>query len=271
VLLLGWLASAGSAAMFLVAQKVMLTLAVLLQVINRAAFPSASRLVHQDLPAALALATQLLRFYLVVIIPLFLLVAFHAGDVLALLFGQAYVEAAEVLIVLLAALPFLVVSNSLQLLLMALPRPTAVLAARIGGAAVLLALGLFLIPRTGATGAAVALAAGEVASTTALFLFVLRATGGVPWDRRCFAPLAAGAAAALVYAATQAWPFFLKLPLAAAIYLVLVVLLGGLSLNEIRSIPWLLLGVARGEGSPQQRQQDAGVKPVAEDLSEHQP
>jgi O-antigen/teichoic acid export membrane protein len=271
VLLLGWLASAGSAAMFLVAQKVMLTLAILLQVVNKAAFPAASRLVQVDLPAALGLATQLLRYYLVMIIPLFLLVAFHAGYLLALLFGETYAEAADVLIILLAALPFLVISNSLQLLLMALPRPAAVLAARIAGAAVLLALGVLLIPRMGAAGAALALAAGEAVSTAALFLFVIRATGGVPWDRRCFAPLLAGAAAALTYAAVQAWPIFVKLPLAAAIYLVLVVLLAGMTLREIRAVPLLLLSVARGEGSPQQRPQDAGVKPGSEDLPEHQP
>jgi O-antigen/teichoic acid export membrane protein len=271
VLLLGWLASAGSAALFLVAQKVMLTLAVLLQVINKAAFPSASRLVQNDVPAALRLATQLLRYYLVMIIPLFLLVAFHAGYLLALLFGQAYADAAEVLIILLAALPFLVVSNSLQLLLMALPRPAAVLSARIAGVGVLLALGVFLIPRTGASGAALALAAGEAASTALLFLFVVRATGGVPWDLRCFAPLAAGAAAALAYASVQAWPIFLKLPLAAALYLGLVVLLAGLTPRELRSLPLLLLSVARGEGSPQQRPQDAGIKPAAEEPSEHQP
>lgn len=271
VLLLGWLAGAGAAALFLVAQKVMLTLAILLQVINKAAFPSASRLVHEDLPAALALATQLLRYYLVMIIPVFLLVAFHAEYLLVLLFGQAYAEAAKVLVILLAALPFLVISNSLQLLLMALPRPAAVLVARIGGAAVLLSVGFFLIPRTGATGAAVALAAGEVTSTTALFLFVLRATGGVPWNRQCVAPLAAGAAAALAYAVVQAWPILLKLPLAAAIYLALVVLLDGVKPGEIRSIPLLLLGVVQGKGSPQQRQQDAGIKPAAEDPSEHQP
>jgi O-antigen/teichoic acid export membrane protein len=275
VLLLGWLANAGAAAMFLVAQKIVLTLALLLQVVNSAAFPSASRLVQEDLPAALTLATQLLRFYLVVIIPVFLLVAFHAGGVLTLLFGEGYAIAADVLIILLAALPFLVISSSLQLLLMALPRPTAVLAARVAGAAVLLALGVLLIPRMGATGAALALAAGEAVNTALLFLFVVRATGGVPWDRRCFAPLAAGASAALVYTVVQAWPIYLKLPLAAAIYLCLVVVLAGVNLHEIRAVPSLLLGVARGEGSPQQRPQqrpqDAGVKPGAEDLSEHQP
>jgi O-antigen/teichoic acid export membrane protein len=271
VLLLGWLANAGAAALFLVAQKVMMTLAVLLQVVNAAAFPSASRLVQEDLAAALRLVTQLLRYYLVMIVPLFLLVAFHAADVLRLLFGPAYADAAKVLVILLAALPFLVISNSLQLLLMALPRPTAVLTTRIAGAAVLLALGLLLIPRSGATGGALALAAGEGANALLLFLFVVRATGGVPWDLRCFAPLAAGAAAALAYAAVQTWPIFLKLPLAAVVYLGLVVLLAGVSFREIRAVPLLLLSVARGEGSPQQRPQDAWIKPAAEDRSEHQP
>jgi O-antigen/teichoic acid export membrane protein len=221
----------------LIAPLIIMTLAILLQVINKAAFPSASRLVHDDLPAALRLATQLLRYYLVMIIPLFLLVAFHASYLLVLLFGETYAEAADVLIILLAALPFLVISNSLQLLLMALPRPAAVLAARIAGAAVLLSLGALLIPRAGAAGAALALAAGEAVNTTVLFLFVVRATGGVPWDRRCAAPLLAGAAAALAYAAFEAWPIFLKLPLAAAIYLGLVVLLAGVTLHEIRAVP----------------------------------
>lgn len=274
VLLLGWLSTAGSAALYLVAQKVMLTLAVLLQVVNKAAFPAASRLVQQDLPAALRLATQLLRYYLVIIIPLFLLVAFHATAVLALLFGPAYAEAAETLVILLAALPFLVVSNSLQLLLMALPRPAAVLSARIAGATVLVALGVLLIPRMATAGAALALAAGEVTSTTALFLFVRRATGGLPWDLRCFAPLAAGAAAALVYAAAAAWPIVIKLPLAGVIYAGLVLLLRGVSLLELRSVPLLLLSVARGEpvtASAQQRPQQAGVEPGAEESRKHQP
>jgi O-antigen/teichoic acid export membrane protein len=271
MLLLGWLSTAGSAAMLLVAQKVMLTLSILVQVINKAAFPATSRLVHEDPPAALRLATQLLRLYLVVIIPLFLLVAFHAAETLAVLFGPAYADAAKVLVILLAALPFLAANNSLQLLLMALPRPAAVLTARIVGAATLLSLSLLLIPRMDAAGAAAALAVAEVVSMAVLFLFVRQATGGVPWDLRCFAPLAAGAAAAAAYAATGAWPVLLKLPLAAVIYVGLVLLLGGLSLQELRSVPLLLLSVARGEASAEQLAQQSGIEPGAEQLRERQP
>jgi O-antigen/teichoic acid export membrane protein len=271
VLLLGWLSTAASAAIFLVAHKVMLTLAILVQVINKAAFPATSRLVQHDLAAALRLATQLQRFYLVVIIPLFLLVAFHAADVLVLLFGPAYADAAQVLVILLAALPFVAVNSSLQLLLMALPRPVAVLSARMVGAATLLSLSVLLIRRMDAAGAALALAAAEIASMATLFLFVLRATGGAPWNLRCFAPLAAGAAAAATYTVTAAWPVLLKLPLAAFIYTGLVLLLGGISLQEMRSVPLLLLSVARGEASTQQLSQQPGVEPGAEQLRKNQP
>ena len=119
--------------MFLVAQKIMLTLVLLLQVINNAAFPTASRLVHQNMPAALLLARRLLRYYLVPIVPVFLLVAFHARDLLSLIFGESYRDAAPVLIALLAALPFMAATRSPQLLMKAIPRPMSVLAARVGG------------------------------------------------------------------------------------------------------------------------------------------
>jgi hypothetical protein len=55
-----------------------------------------------------------------------------------------------------------------------------VLAARvIGTAAVLLSLGALLIPRGGGGGRAGS-GAGEAVNTTVLFLFVVRATSGVP-------------------------------------------------------------------------------------------
>lgn len=279
VLLLGWLATAASAAMFLVAQKVMLTLALLLQVINNAAFPTASRLVHQDMPAALQLAKQLMRYYLALIVPVFLLVAFHASEVLTLLFGAAYAEAASVLIILLAALPFVTATSSLQLLLKALPRPMLVLAARAGGATVLLTLALLLIPRMGASGSAFALAAGEAVSTLLLFLFVRRATGGVPFDLRCAAPLAAGGAAAMLYLGIGAWPLLLKLPLAAVVYVGLALALRAMTPKEIRDLAMLMLaaysgkapaagpGPASGQPTPQQ----PGVKGGTQQQREDQP
>ncbi|MDX1381030.1 MAG: flippase [Xanthomonadales bacterium] len=279
VLLLGWLATAASAAMFLVAQKVMLTLALLLQVINNAAFPSASRLVLQDMPAALQLARQLMRYYLVLIVPAFLLVAFHAGEVLTLLFGADYREAGPVLVILLAALPFVTATSSLLMLLKAIPRPLSVLAARSGGAAVLLGLAIVLVPRLDAQGAAIALAVGEAVSTLLLFVFVRRATGGVPWDLQCTAPLAAGAAAAGLYALVGAWPIWLKLPVAAAVYVGLALALRAMTLVEIRDLSRLMFRALRGprgakgerERSGQDARQQSGIERGPQQDSKDQP
>lgn len=245
ILLLGWLSTATAAAMLLVAQKVMLTLALLLGVIIGAAFPSISRLVHSDMPAALRLSARLVRYYLVLIVPAFLVVAFHADAVLRLLFGAQYAGAAPVLIILLAALPGVIAGSTLQMLLRALPRPSAVFLSRAAGAAVLLALAVALVPRLEATGAAIALAAGETVSTVLLFLFVRAATGGLPWDRYCLAPLLAGAAAALPYAMLAAWPIALRLPLAAAIYVGLVLALRGMTIGEARDFLAVLLATLR--------------------------
>ncbi len=246
-LLLGVLATATAAAQFLVAQKLMLTLAILLEVINTAAFSSISRLVHKDAAAALALAAQLLRYYLVFTVPLFLLVAFHAEEVLALLFGPGYAAAGPVLMVLLTQLPFLAISGSLQLVLMAIPHPMAVLGSRVAGAAALLAFSFWLIPGLGAVGAAAALVVGEITSCLLLFLYVKRATGGVPWTTRSVSPLLAGAATALFYKAIFAWPLLLKLPLAALTYVGLAILLQAITLTEFQHLPALLRAVVRGE------------------------
>ena len=54
-ILLGWLASAEPAAMFLVAQKIMLTLALLMMLINQSAFPSLSRMMRDDRAGAVSL------------------------------------------------------------------------------------------------------------------------------------------------------------------------------------------------------------------------
>lgn len=275
VLLLGWFASTQSAAGFLVAQKVMLTLVMLLVVINKSAFPTASRLMAGDPAPALKLAARLMRYYLSIIVPLFLLVAFHARALLTLLYGPMYAPAATVLTFLLVALPFVAVSNMLQFLLMAMPRPRAVLLGRAAGAIVLLTLAALWIPHLGAEGAALALVAGELTSMGAMYLFVRHATGGQPWNIRCFAPLAAGAVAAGLYAACAAWPVALKLPLSALAYLASALLLGAVTLDELRGLLPLLRslspGVAMRDSSTKKTEDRAWIKGSAGQNPENQP
>ena len=252
VLMLGWLGNTGAAAEFLIAQKLMLTLAVLWYVISRSVFPSASRLLPTDAPAALALVADLLRYYLAVIVALGLLLGLFANEVLALLFGATYADSGAVLLVLLAALPFLAVSHSLLTLLRARPLPRAVLAGRITSALVLLAVAALLIPAHGAIGAAVAVVAGEAAAMLLLFYLANKALGGVPWNRRCAVPLVAGAVAALLYVMLNVmfedWGPMLGLPVATCAYGALLLLLRGISWRELGAVPALLASAVRRQG-----------------------
>jgi len=243
ILLLGWLDTPESAADFLVAQKLMLTMAILLQVINSSAFPTASRLLSNDRSGALGLLSSLLRYYLVIIIPATLLLTLYANEVLALFFGAAYSNSGPVLIVLLAALPFLAISHSLTVLLRALPKPRAVLAGRIVSTLTLFLLALILIPRFGAAGAAAAVVASEAVGMVLLFFLVKLSIGAVPWNSNCFAPILAGVVTTLFFLATDSWPVYFGLPLAALVYVLAVWMMKGVTADELKSLPHVLLSV----------------------------
>lgn len=250
VLLLGWLSTAESAAGFLVAQKVMLTFAALVIVINRAAFPSTSRLLTGDSADALALLANLLRYYLVMIAPMFVLIAFFAEPFLVWLFGAEYAGTGLTLIVLLVALPFLALNHFQLFLLRALPRPRWVLITRIVGAVVLLPLAVVLIPRAGMPGAAMAYVGSEIAAMAMLLFVVREATGGLPLNLRCAGPIVAGAAAALAYWLAADWPVLLSLPLAVVIYVAAVLLTGGVTVDELRALPELVRRTVREPTQP---------------------
>jgi O-antigen/teichoic acid export membrane protein len=196
---------------------------------------------RQIYPEALGLLANLLRYYLVIMLPLVLLLGLYADEILALLFGSVYASAGTTLIFLLAALPFLAVSHSLRLLLRAIPRPRAVLASRVVGTVTLVVLAAAMIPRYGATGAAVAVVASEVSGMTLLFWLVYRSIGAVPWNRRCFVPLLACGLALLAFMFTVAWPVLFRLSIAAIVYAMVVGLLKAITFDEIRSLPHVLL------------------------------
>ncbi|MEE4292348.1 MAG: flippase [Xanthomonadales bacterium] len=241
VLLLGWLADTESAALFLVAQKVMLTLLTLLGISTTAAFPSISRFLSHNKQEALDLAARILRYFLVVTTPLFLLVIFHARFLIELLFGSEYRDSAAALVILMTAIPFLAAAGGARMLLRAIPKPASILGARLLGAMVLLTTSLWFIPEHGTMGAAAALAAGEIVSSVLMLAAVRRATGGLPWCSRCLAPLLAGLASATVYIALGPWPLFARLLIAAVTYGLLVILLKGITTTELRSMPGLFL------------------------------
>lgn len=247
LLLLGWLSTPASAADFLVAQKLMLTMIILLHVINNSAFPSASRLLVLDSAIALNLVADLLRYYLVLIIPGILVLALFADQILNLLFGVEYSDSGPVLMLLLTALPFLAISDSLQLVLKAIPKPKAVLTARIVSTLVLLVIAVLFVPRYGALGGAAAVVAGEAAAMVLLFWLVKRTLGATPWNARCYAAILAGVITALVLVLTQSWPLLFRLPFAAIVYILSAGLMKAVSVHEFRSVPHLISAALKND------------------------
>lgn len=251
ILLLGWLGTAASTADFLLAQKLMLTMLILLEVINNSAFPAASRLSSSGAPQALELVSRLLRYYLVLIIPVIFVLALFAHDILALLFGHKYTNAGPVLIVLLLALPFLAVNQSLLLLLRAIPKPATILTGRSASTVVLLAAAGLLIPSFGAIGAAAALVISEAMGMLLLFWLAQRVTTTAPLNTRSLAPLLAGAVATAVFMLADGWPLTFALVLAACVYVLALWSLQAVSAAELRSIPHVILAALREDRGPQ--------------------
>jgi O-antigen/teichoic acid export membrane protein len=245
ILMLGWLDTSESAANFLVAQKMMLTMGILIHVINQAAFPSTSRLLSTGTKQALDLLSSLLRYYLVLITPMILILAWYADEVLALLFGAVYTNAGPVLIVLLAALPFVAISNSLQQLLRSIPRPGDSLLARIASTLALVVMCLVLIPRYGVTGAGLAVVVSEAMGMSLLFWLVKRALGAVPWTARCLMPLPAGLIAVLVFVQLKDSSEWLAMILSVLVYALAAWLMKAVSSDELKSLPALLTGLLR--------------------------
>ena len=102
-------------------------------------------------------------------------------------------------------------------------------------------MAFWLIPDKGTVGAALALAAGEITSSLLMLAAVYRATGDLPIDRLCLAPLLAGLVSAAAYVFLDSWPLAGRIAAAAAVYTALVFLLKGISMKEVRTMPGLFL------------------------------
>lgn len=169
-------------------------------------YPLLTAAMEHDRPLARTRLLLLLRLTLLGGVPVAIVLALGAEDLLRLVFGDRYGDAAGTLRLLSAT----TVLAGVSLLLL-----YALLAARLERRAVramVAALGLnvvanaILIPRYGPEGAAAALVASDVAMVVALGALVRRLLFGLPLARLLAAPAAAGLAAALAALALGALP-----------------------------------------------------------------
>ncbi|MEM1110320.1 MAG: oligosaccharide flippase family protein [Pseudomonadota bacterium] len=234
ILLLGLLANSATAAIYLVAQKVVLTAALLPILVAKAAFPSTSRMVHSDPGATAQLQSVLVRLTLVATLPITAAMILLAEPIILQLFGQNYKAAVVVFQVLSLTLPLFALGTFQETFLMALPRPRALLNCRIISSAVHVVLVALLIPDFGATGAAIGCLAGQLAFTIATAIAWYRTGRPLPLSLRLLAPLGASAIAAVTFLLIPDAGPWLKAFIAAIVYIMAVFLFRGVDLEELK-------------------------------------
>ncbi len=236
ILLLGILTGPVTAGVFLVAQKLTITVWQLATVFLIASFPEVSRRVEKDKQAAISLQADVLRYLLVISIPFVVTAIIFAKPMVVFLFGQAYVQAAVVLTVLALCLPVSFAVGCLRQLLFAAACPGKAFTGYLFGTSVHIALAILWIPLAGPTGAALACFTGEVFVLLTLVFFVLRQLQVSLWLPRAFSPIAAGVVLGLVISALLPANIFVLTIVGIIIYTALLFMFGSINKVEVLAV-----------------------------------
>jgi O-antigen/teichoic acid export membrane protein len=178
------------------------------------------------------------RLLVIVTLPLTAGLVAVGPALLRVVYGDDYRDAGSVLLVLVAVLPFVVVSSVSASLLSGFDDARTPLLAGVFAALVNIGLAFALIPRYDATGAAAANAGAQVAATFALYAAARRLSGPVEWRPASLARCAlaatgcAVAAAAAVRVVGGAGGIALAIAAGAAAFTALALLLRVLSADD---------------------------------------
>lgn len=200
VLLLAWLASATSAGEFLASHKIILSIATIGIIFQTNAYPVASRLAAESPAAALRFQMNVLRYALIVMVPLIVLGAIYAEPLIQAIYGSAFRTSPLVFFWMLFTIPVFEASIAMQDVLTATRKNNAVVIANTAAMFVHIAVGIAIIPGHLGVGAALASLAGELVGLLLLAGFVWHGSRHFPFSGRMLVPFLGGG---LMYAAMQ--------------------------------------------------------------------
>ena len=157
------------------------------------------------------------RLLLVVTFPLTALSAALGPAAVRLVYGDGYTRAGQVLLVVLAAVPFVAVFHVAAGLVQGLGRLRVLIAASVAGTVVDLAVAFALVPRHGAVGAATANSLAQAVAALAVVGYAARFTRGTAWrlGRLVAAAGAAAGAGGVAWGAVTALPDLLGIVVGA--------------------------------------------------------
>jgi O-antigen/teichoic acid export membrane protein len=196
-IMMGGLATPQSVALYTAADRLTGAAGLGPNMFNAALYPALSRVASKSFAEAKALTARCLRLLLVAAVPIAALTTIFASDILRLVFGPTYVDAAPALQLLAWILPVRGTQSLLGSQLAAMNRESALARARSIGLSVFLVMAPLLILRFGYVGAAAAVLVCDSLQLSVYFVLLYK-TQDAPNVAAAF--LAPGTAAAVALA-----------------------------------------------------------------------
>lgn len=250
VVLLGILAaSTALAGEFLASHRIVMTIQGFSFLLMNATFPATARLVQTDLIGATVLQNRIARINLTLFMPAVLLGIFYADDIVALLYGDDFPQTAMVMRFMLWVIPVTIVIGSVQQLLVAAAAVRPVLIASALSAIVHVVLAFLLIPSLALKGAIAASLVAMFVFLACLLLAVRGVLGGSILSPRMLGSLAAAGAGYLALMWGAAWPWPLQMLAGLSVYVVVVLLVGSVTRDELRSFADMLPNIMSSQES----------------------
>jgi O-antigen/teichoic acid export membrane protein len=195
---LGSIASLEASAVFVAAKRVAQIPGSVINSMNQVYSPMASALYLQGNRQELrTLFTSIAKWSFTLGLPIFFLLAIFPAEIMAL-FGQEFRTGASALVLLAVAMLFQFGTGPVTVTLVVIGRPRLALIDYLAVIAIEVGLALWLIPRYGVVGAAIATVAGKAFNNVVPLIQVYRAEGLQPYRRDYWKPICAGIAAALL-------------------------------------------------------------------------
>ena len=227
VVLLGFVADDHALGLYIASYRVCFVLTALTAAVFFSYLPSFTRAAREGTSAVSDLTSHSLALSLALGLPFVVWGILVAGPLLSTFFGPVYAEAAPVLGLLLVGSGTMLVQNTLRNVFLAYGRLRVEMWIMVVAAMSNIALNFLWIPRYGLLGAASATVAAE-ALILALCLVAVTRLGVRARVSRPFGIVgAAGAMAAVLLLGARDLPIYLSVSLAAAMYLVALVVLRG--------------------------------------------
>jgi O-antigen/teichoic acid export membrane protein len=233
VLVLAWLTTAATVGLYAAASRVLLLFSILLVLFQISLFPTLAR-ARAGFHDLKKISDAVLRFMVAACLPVALACTVAAPRLLELLFGAAYGAAAPALQVLIWTLPLAGVRSLYRQILVAYGLQRYELAAMTAGSIGSVAANLALAPRFGAVGSAAAALISTTVVLVSACYFVSRHVLPLPWISHLGKPLVAGVAMLGAALALSRTPLALQVAGALAVYVAVLFLVGGATLQELR-------------------------------------